>query len=84
MRVPAFRVRHLLLAASIALVAPTPAAAQGDDDRRTTTEDRDEGFPWDLLGLLGLLGLLPRKAEERTVHRDVPPAPGAGSASSRI
>ena len=36
----------------------------------TEVEDDDDGFPWDLLGLLGLAGLLGLRKRDRDIHVD--------------
>lgn len=63
-------------AAAVALALATPAVAQNttagmtaDPMATTTTQERDDDFPWGLLGLLGLAGLLGLKKRDRDDNR---------------
>jgi hypothetical protein len=58
------RVNAALAAAALMFIGPAAMAQQTGNDIGVPTEtqerrvERDDGFPWDLLGLLGLAGLL--------------------------
>ncbi len=69
---------HILAAAALlATLAPASALAQDTLNETDSTtldsplrDDRDDDFPWGLLGLLGLAGLLGLKRNDRDVHVD--------------
>ena len=70
----------ILAAAAFVTLTPATAIAQNAADNTTTTMDdgttttrtveRDNDFPWGLLGLLGLAGLLGRKKKDADIHVD--------------
>ena len=69
--------RGLLLAVALAALTPAAAVAQNaDTDGNVATEteyrtvEREDNFPWGLLGLLGLAGLLGRKKKAPDVVVD--------------
>ena len=68
-----------IFAAAALLAALTPASALAQDTVNSTdttvvdtpmNNDRDDDFPWGLLGLLGLAGLMGMKRNDHDVHID--------------
>jgi hypothetical protein len=62
-----------LIATALITLSPAAAAAATTDATRsttTTTTERDNDFPWGLLGLLGLAGLLGMRKKESDIHVD--------------
>lgn len=68
------RVAILTLSLAILPLGISVFAQPADNSNRATdtrrTDNRDDGFPWGLLGLLGLAGLLGLRKPQRDIHVD--------------
>ncbi len=62
------------LVLGLAVITVLPISAQSGANSNTTrtettrTVERENSFPWGLLGLLGLAGLIPQKRKKVEVH----------------
>jgi MYXO-CTERM domain-containing protein len=72
-RLQATLVATALACTGSAALAQQSGATAGTDAQTSQRQSQDDGFPWDLLGLLGLAGLLGlRRRDDDTRHTTRP------------